>query len=99
MSVAQVFPRISVDFVGACLNAGVQHGSSRVPEFGAVVGGIDLEFRQRVRGRLHIVAGAVLKVVDVDVVVDAVQDEVVLRGALAVGREVTRATAACAAGC
>ena len=80
--------------VGARLDAGAEHGAGGVAELGAVVGGVDLELRQRVRWRLDVVAGAVHEVVDVHVVVHAVQDEVVLGGALAVGREVSRAAAA-----
>ena len=92
-SIADIFPQISVDLVGARLDAGVEHGSSRVPELGTVVGSVDLEFSQRIRWRLDIVAGAVHEVVGIHIVVDTIEDEVVLGGALAIGREVARAGA------
>ena len=86
--IADVFPHIAVYLVGSRLDAGVDHGAGRVAELRAVVGGADLEFSQSVWRRRHIVAGAVLKIVDIHIVIDTVQDEVVLGGALAIGKEV-----------
>ena len=80
--------------VGSGLDADVKDRAGGVAELSAVVRGVNLELGQRVGWRLDVEAGAVLFVVDVHVVVNTVEDEVVLRGALAVGREVSRAAAA-----
>ena len=94
IGIADILPQIAMDLVGAGLDADVDDGSGGVAELGAVVGSVNLELSQSVRWRLDVVAGAVLLVVDVYVVVNAVKDEVVLGGALAVGREVACAAAA-----
>src|ERR1019366_1833944 len=55
---------------------------------------LNLEFSQRVWWRTHNIAGAVQKINEVCVVVDAVQNEVILFPTLAVGNKITRASAA-----
>ena len=86
--VADVLPGAAVDSIGAGFDAGVDDRAGGVAELRAVGSGLDLELSESVRWRPDDVAGAVEEVDDVGVVVDAVEDEVVLLGALAVGVEV-----------
>ena len=63
--IAQVFPRGTVNGVGAALGGGVDHGSRGAPVLGAVVAGLHAELADRVRRQLDhlarkaLVAGAV----------------------------------------
>ena len=76
--VAEVLPKTAVDLVGTGFEAGVEDGTGGVAELGAVVAGVDLELGEGVRRGPDDVAGAVEEVDDVDVVVDAIEEEVVL---------------------
>ena len=77
--------------VGTGLNAGVDDCARRVSELGRVVAGLHFEFRQSIRRRLGHKAGAIVKIDDIGVIVDAIQDEIILLGPLAVCVEVALA--------
>jgi hypothetical protein len=64
-----------------------------VSKLGGVVAGLNLEFRQRIRRGLSDEAGSVVEVHHVGIVVHAVENEVILLGALAVGVEIAFALA------
>src|SRR6185437_12626725 len=86
--VAKILPDIPVNTIGAGLDAGVDDGTSRMPEFGAVVRGGNLELGQRVRRRVDEIAGAPQIILGHGVVVHSVKHEVVLFGPHSVGVEV-----------
>ena len=79
--VAEKFPCGAVETVGAGLDGGVENGSAGAAEFGAEVGGLNLEFLNGVDRRKNDEVGAVQEVDGVGVVVDAVEQVVVLGGA------------------
>ena len=62
----------------------VHHGAGTPPQLGRVVGSLDLEFLHRVEIRDDDLCLAILEPEDLRVVINAVEDEVVLRGPLTV---------------
>ena len=76
-----------MDLVGAGLDDGVHDGAVAAAEFGAVGVGLNLKLGDGVHRRLDHVSGAVEDVAQVRIVVDAVEQEVVLQRAGAVGAE------------
>ncbi len=96
--VAQVLPRTAVQLVGARLQAGVDYRACAVADLSRIVAGLYLELRQTIRRGLGHKACAVVVVHHVDVVIHAVEDEVVLLRALSIGVEVALARAARALG-
>ena len=85
--VAQKFPHVAVNLVGAGLDDGVHDGAVAAAEFRAVGIGFDLKLRDGIHRRLHHISGAVQNVAQIRVIVNAVEQEVVLQGAGAVGAE------------
>src|ERR1035437_7898692 len=73
-------------------NTGVEYRSRRVAEFSAVVARLHLEFSKRVWWGSDRETGPSQEVNDVHVVIDAIQNEIVLFGALAVCLEITFAS-------
>ena len=85
---AEVLPHITMDVVGAGLNAGVHHSAGRMPEFCAEIARLQVKLGQRVgRGALDI-SGSIQEVDEVSIVIHTVQNEVILRSSLAVGHEI-----------
>ncbi len=76
-----------MDLVGAGLDDGVHDRAVAAAEFGAVGVGFDLEFGDGVHRRLDHIRGAVKHVAQIRIVVDAVEQEIVLQRARAVGAE------------
>ena len=87
-----------MDVVGSGLDAGVDDGAGGMAELRGIVAGLELELGQGIGRRVDDVAGAVGEVHHVGVVVHAVEDEVILFGALAVGVEIAAAATAGAGG-
>ena len=79
-----------MDLVGPRLDHGVHDGSVAAAEFCAVGVSFDLEFSNRVDRRLHDICGAVEHVAQVGIVVDAIEQEVILQRARAIGTEAIR---------
>src|SRR5580658_9666505 len=79
-----------MDLVGARLNHGVHDCPVATSEFSAVGVGLNLELGNRIDRRLHHIGGAVQDVAKICVVVDAVQQEIILQRAGAVGAEAIR---------
>ena len=96
--VAEKLPGRAMEAVGAGLDGGVQNRARGTAQFGAEVRCLDLEFLDRVQRRKNDKVGAVEEVDGVGVVVDAVQQVVVLRGAQAVGGECARGRIAAGVG-
>jgi hypothetical protein len=86
--IANVLPNISMDLIGAGLDAGAHHRTGRVAELGTEVTGLKVELGESIGRRAHHEAGAVEKVDQVCIVVDAVENEVVLFCALSIGYEI-----------
>src|ERR1700686_1393980 len=85
--VPQKLEHVAVDLVGPGFDGGVHDGAVAAAEFGAVGIGLDLKLGDGVHGRLHHVGGAVENIAQVRIVVDAVEQEVILQSAGAVGAE------------
>src|SRR5262249_55323889 len=85
--IAEEFPSGAMEAVGAGLDRGVEHRGTRASEFGAEVRSLNLEFLNGVDRRKHDEIGSVQEVHGVGVVVDAVEQIVVLRRAVAVRGE------------
>src|SRR5579859_2641370 len=88
--VPQEFKNVAVKLIGAGLDDGIHDGAVAASEFGAVRIRFHLEFGDGIYRRLHHIGGAVEHVAQIGVVVNAVEQEIVLQGARAVGAE-TRA--------
>jgi hypothetical protein len=73
----------------ALYNSNLQHGAGGVSELRGVIGGLNFVLRERVGWRTDDKAGAIEKVGEIGVVVDAVKDKVVLFFTLTIGGEVT----------
>ena len=82
---------IAVDLIRAGLDVGLQNCAGRVTKLRAEVACLQAEFGKRIRRRAHNVARAVQEVDQIRIVVDSVEDEVVLLGALTVRHEVAAA--------
>ena len=85
--VAQVLPDGGVEFVGAAADGGVDDSAAGAAEFGREVVGFEAKLLDGVRGDLDDLIGEALVRGAVGVVVDAVDDEVILRTAHAVDVE------------
>ena len=85
--VAEEFPGVAVDLVGAAPVGDVHRRAGRASVFRALVVGDDAELADRVGRRLHHLVGEALVAGAVGVVVDAVDQEVVERAAQAVDVE------------
>ena len=85
--VAEELPNVAMQAVGAGFDGGVEDGACGAAQLGAELAGLHLDLRDGVHRRQDDVVGAVEEVDGVGVVVDAVQQVVVLRGAQAVGGE------------
>ena len=88
--IAQELPNVAVDLICARLDDGIHDGAVAAAKFRAVGIGLDLELGDGVHRRLHHVGSPVEDVAQVGVVVDAVEQEVVLQRACAVGAESVR---------
>ena len=85
--VAQEFPDVSMNLVGARLDDGIHDGAVAASELRAVRVGLNFELGDRIDGGLDDVGRTVQDVAQVGVVIDAVEQEVVLQRACAVGAE------------
>ena len=83
--VAEKLPGSAMEAVGAGFDGGVENRARGTAQFGAEVRCLDLEFLNSVERGQNNKVGSVEEVDGVGVVVDAVQQVVVLRGAKAVG--------------
>src|SRR5262249_33867378 len=78
--VAQELVDVSVELIGAGLDAGVENGAISPSELRAVGIGLHLEFLQSIHGRLNNVTGVVQQIRQIRVIVDAIQQDVVRIG-------------------
>ena len=78
---------VAVKLVGAGLDDGVENGAVATAKFRAVRVGLNFELLDRIDRRLDDVGLARENVTEVGVVVNAVEQEIVLQGACAVGAE------------
>src|SRR5262249_40510758 len=85
--VPQKLPCRAVQLVGARLERRIEDGAPRASELRAERIGLQFEFADRVHGRLYDIRGTAQKIDVIAVVVDAIEQEVVLRGARAVRGE------------
>src|SRR6266478_282438 len=85
--VPQKLEHVAVDLVGPRFDDGVHNGAVAAAEFGIVRIGLNLKLGDGVHGRLHHIGCAIEDVAQVRVVVDAVEQEVILQRASAVGAE------------
>ena len=96
--VAEELPDVAMQAVGAGLDGGVEHRTGGTAQLGAELAGLHLELLDGVHRRQDDVVGAVEEVDGVGVVVNAVQQVVVLRGAQAVGGKRARSGVAAGVG-
>ena len=89
--VAQELIEVPVHVIGAGFDCGVNNRSVSAAEFRAVRIGLHLEFLDGVHRGLDHIVGFVQQVGEVGIVVNAVQQEIVLQGAAAVGAEAVSA--------
>ena len=85
--VSQKLPHVAVDLVCARLDDGVHDGAIAAAEFRAVGVGFDFELGDGIHRGLDHIGRAVKHVAKIGVVVDAVEQEIVLQRAGAVGAE------------
>ena len=85
--VAEKFPDVAVETVGAGLDGGVENGGAGAAELGAEVRGLHFEFLNGVDRRKNDEVRAVEEVHGVGVVVDAIEQVIVLRRAKTIGGE------------
>src|SRR5207249_9649857 len=91
--IAKEFPERPVEMVGAGLNGGIQNGSGGPSELGAKAIGLNLEFLDGVDRRADHKMRAVEEVDQLNVIVNAVKQVVVLCGPQAIrGKEIGRAS-------
>src|ERR1700677_3787885 len=83
--VAEELPTIAVKFVGSGFGGGVENRGARTSVLGAEVGGLDFEFLDGVEWRENDKVCAVEEVDGVRVIVDAIEEVVIHRGALTIG--------------
>jgi len=86
-AVAKEFIAGAVELVGAGLDHGVDDGAGASAEFGRVPVGLDLEFLERIHRRLHDLHVHAAIGAGIGDLIDAVQDEGILRGAVPVDVE------------
>ena len=96
--VAEKFPCRAVNAVGSGLDGGIQNGARGTAKLSAEICRLHLEFLDRVQRRKDDEVRSVEEVDRVGVVVDAVQQVVVLRGAQAVGGKCARGSVAARVG-
>ncbi len=87
LGVAEKFPAHAVESVRAGFDRGIENRGSGAAVFGAEVGGLHLEFLNRVHRRQNYKVCAVEEVDSVRVVVNSIQQVVVLRRPRTVGGE------------
>src|SRR6187402_1396391 len=90
---AKVLPEIAMDGVGSGLDTGVHYSAGGVAEFRTVIACLHIKLSQGVWRRPLDEGGPVEKVHEIRIVIDAVQDEVILRCALSVGDKIAFAGA------
>ena len=76
-----------MELVGAGLDGGVDDSAIAAAKLSAVGVSLNLEFLQRLYGRLNDVIGLVQQIREIGIVVHAVQQKIVLQGARAIGRK------------